>query len=82
MLVEERQYKGQIDSKLTAMLTKVDSLSEKVAIGINNSVRPRDTHTSAGISAKALLNTITRIVVDNERLHSEVVEKVSASIKF
>lgn len=31
---------------------------------------------SGGISAQALLHTITRIVEDNERMHQEVEEKV------
>jgi hypothetical protein len=43
---------------------------------IKNQRTTGDTHTSSGISAKALLSTVTRIVSDNERLHTESVDKV------
>lgn len=74
MLVEERQFKSQIDSKLDIVNAKVDQLNDRV-----NTMWGRDNQelqVSSGVSAQALLHTITRIVEDNERLGREVEEKV------
>lgn len=55
-------------------MAKVDQLNDRVTTmwGRDN----QDVQVSSGVSAQALLHTITRIVEDNERLGREVEEKV------
>jgi hypothetical protein len=78
--VEERQFKSQIDSKLDIVMAKVDQLNDRVTTmwGRDN----QDLQVSSGISAQALLHTITRIVEDNERLGREVEEKVNLTFFY
>jgi len=79
MLVEERQFKGQIDSKLEIVIAKVDQLNDRVNIMFGRETQ--DLQVSSGISAQALLHTITRIVEDNERLGREVEEQSESLAK-
>eukprot|EP01130_Rhizamoeba_saxonica_P012618 TRINITY_DN534_c0_g1_i2.p1 TRINITY_DN534_c0_g1~~TRINITY_DN534_c0_g1_i2.p1 ORF type:complete len:1362 (-),score=457.47 TRINITY_DN534_c0_g1_i2:68-4153(-) len=72
LLVQERQYKSSINSKLETMMVKLDNVSDKIN---QVSYRENDTHLVAGISAKALLQTVQRIVGDNERLSAETEQK-------
>eukprot|EP01129_Flabellula_baltica_P004969 TRINITY_DN1770_c0_g1_i2.p1 TRINITY_DN1770_c0_g1~~TRINITY_DN1770_c0_g1_i2.p1 ORF type:complete len:1620 (-),score=545.91 TRINITY_DN1770_c0_g1_i2:25-4314(-) len=74
LLVEEKTYKNQIIGKLDVISTKMDRVQER----LNNHVpeRPKDSNVN-GISAKALLQTVKRIVIENDRLVSDTDSQTS-----
>jgi type II secretory pathway pseudopilin PulG len=65
LLVDERQYKGQINSKLDTVVAKVEQLFDRVGVTFGRD--PVDVHVSSGISAKAILQTIQTVVVHYPR---------------
>jgi FKBP-type peptidyl-prolyl cis-trans isomerase len=73
LLVDERQYKQSINSKLDTVIAKVDQLTDRMSISLGRD--SSEMHVANGISARALLQTIQRIVTDNDRLHQEVEDK-------
>jgi len=62
------------------VLAKFDQLSDRVSMGLTRETP--DSHTSSGISAKALFQTIQRIISDNDRMHTEVEDKTASVDKL
>ncbi len=68
LLVDERQYKVELKSKIDTMSTKLEQLSDK----IDAPQRGRDI---GGFTPRNLLDLIQKIVLENERLTVDVEEK-------
>lgn len=56
------------------MTSKLDLVADRVA-QLQAAQATQDMHVGGGISARALLQSIVRIVQDNERIQAEVTEK-------
>lgn len=94
-MVDERQLKGEINTKLTKLTAKIDLVADRFALlfsfsfslslshsphhirvaGLQAAQQTQDMHVGGGVSARALLQSIVRIVQDNERVQQEVVDK-------
>jgi FKBP-type peptidyl-prolyl cis-trans isomerase len=72
LLVDERQFKTEIKSKLENVTTKVEQLGQKFDDFF--SAKGKDI---GGMSPKTLLETIQKIVTDNEKLRTDLEEKMN-----
>ncbi len=68
LLVDERQYKVELKSKIDTMITKLEQLSDKIDA-------PQRGREIGGFTPRNLLDLIQKIVLENERLTVDAEEK-------